>query len=65
MRQHGVNNTQHDMIRKLPFRFNPKIAARNAKLRRLMKAGKLQPMTKQQMRQLLEQHRAQCNPKQQ
>jgi hypothetical protein len=37
-----------------PFRGNRKIAARNAKLHRLIKAGKLQPMTKQQMRELIE-----------
>jgi hypothetical protein len=37
-----------------PFRGNQKAAARNAKLRRLMQAGKLQPMTKQQMRELIE-----------
>ena len=38
-----------------PFRFNPKIAKRNAKLHKLIRAGKLQPMTKAQMRAAAEQ----------
>lgn len=35
-----------------PFRFNPKIAARNARLHRLIREGKLKPMSKVQMRKI-------------
>jgi hypothetical protein len=38
-----------------PFRGNRKVGAHNAKLRRLMQTGKIEPMTKQQMRELIEQ----------
>lgn len=38
-----------------PFRGNPKIAKHNAKLHRMIKAGKLQPMTKAEQRQACEQ----------
>jgi len=36
----------------LPFRDNPKIRKRNGRLRRLMRAGELQRMTKAQLREL-------------
>jgi hypothetical protein len=35
-----------------PFKGNPKITRRNAKLWRLMKAGKVRPLTKAEMRYL-------------
>jgi hypothetical protein len=38
------------MTPRLPFRYNPKVAARNAKLWRLIRAGTLQPMTKAEQR---------------
>jgi hypothetical protein len=34
-----------------PFMLNPKVAKRNAKLHRLLKSGKLKPMSKEEMRQ--------------
>jgi hypothetical protein len=39
----------------LPFRMNPKVGLRNARLRRLMRKGVLQPMTKAQARILCDQ----------
>lgn len=35
----------------LPFRFNPKVARRNGWLQNLIKAGKIAPMSKAEMRQ--------------
>jgi hypothetical protein len=53
-KQRGSGSTSTSGNRWYPFRGNRKIAARNAKLHRLMQAGKLQPMTKQEMRELIE-----------
>jgi hypothetical protein len=33
-----------------PFKLNPKVSKRNAKLHRMIRAGTLQPMTKDEMR---------------
>lgn len=35
----------------LPFKYNPKIAKRNAKLHKLINAGIIKPMTKDEQRQ--------------
>ena len=42
-------NNKHSP-RKLPFGFNPKLAARQARLHRLVKSGKAGNMTKDEMR---------------
>lgn len=36
----------------LPFRYDPKLAARAARMHRLIREGKLKPMSKEQMRKL-------------
>lgn len=39
----------------MPFRYNPKVAARNAKLHRLKRQGIIPTLTKEQLRQHAEQ----------
>lgn len=43
------------MNKRLPFRHNPKIEQRNTKLRKMIRAGTLKPMSKAEMREFAEQ----------
>jgi hypothetical protein len=38
----------------MPFKFNPKVAKRNARLHRLLKAEIIKPMSKAEMQQIAE-----------